>query len=145
MPCFLTPQALSEKLDVYSLAMVFYSMLAHKPPFVGEPESRKKILNGIPPVIDPSWDAGFMEVREMGFCFLRFVALEQACPDLAGGYHNNYIRSAQQSVCFVCMTLLLLYSRRIWTIDYIDHGVLYLFAKDITVIMQKGADAALTE
>lgn len=37
-------------------------MLARKPPFEGEPNARDMILNGIPPAVDPSWNAAFVEV-----------------------------------------------------------------------------------
>lgn len=62
---FIREQPLTEKLDVYSLAMTYYSMLALKPPYTGEPGSKDRILNGIPPSVDPSWHPGFMEVSRV--------------------------------------------------------------------------------
>lgn len=47
---------------MYSLAMTFYSMLALKPPYTGEPGAKERIVNGIPPSVDPSWHPDFMEV-----------------------------------------------------------------------------------
>ena len=55
-------QPLTEKLDIYSMAMVFYSMLAGHPPFEGEKGALKKIMNGIPPKVDRSWNRDFMDV-----------------------------------------------------------------------------------
>lgn len=43
--------------------MVYYSMLAGKPPFVDEPQSQKMIKEGIPPFVDPTWNTGFVEVN----------------------------------------------------------------------------------
>ncbi|CAB1119435.1 unnamed protein product [Ectocarpus sp. CCAP 1310/34] len=53
---------LSEKIDIYSLAMTFYTMLALKPPYNGEPGARARILAGIPPSVSLSWDQGFVEI-----------------------------------------------------------------------------------
>ncbi|CAM9799268.1 unnamed protein product [Ectocarpus fasciculatus] len=55
-------EPLSEKIDVYSLAMTFYTMLALKPPYEGEPAARSRILAGIPPAVNSSWDRGFVEI-----------------------------------------------------------------------------------
>eukprot|EP00904_Undaria_pinnatifida_P002246 jgi/Undpi1/12021/HiC_scaffold_4.g01720.m1 len=57
-------EGLTEKLDVYSLAMVFYSMLAGKAPFEGEEHAQQKIMTGIPPEINPSWHPGFLEIMQ---------------------------------------------------------------------------------
>lgn len=66
-PCFLwlsllLSKALTEKLDVYSLAMVFYAMLANKPPFMDLPDAHSRIRAGLPPDTDSSWHPGFVEV-----------------------------------------------------------------------------------
>ncbi|CAM9415572.1 unnamed protein product [Ectocarpus sp. 12 AP-2014] len=55
-------EPLSEKVDVYSLAMTFYTMLALEPPYKGEPEARARILAGIPPSVNLSWDRDFVEI-----------------------------------------------------------------------------------
>ena len=55
-------QPLTEKLDIYSMAMIFYSMLAGHPPFEGEKGALKKIMGGIPPKVDRSWNTDFMDV-----------------------------------------------------------------------------------
>ncbi|CBN74430.1 Serine/threonine-protein kinase pkn5 [Ectocarpus siliculosus] len=57
---------LNEKLDIYSLAMVFYSMLALHPPYQGVRNASGNIKDGIPPPTDPSWHPGFLDiVRDM--------------------------------------------------------------------------------
>ncbi|CAM9654688.1 unnamed protein product [Ectocarpus fasciculatus] len=57
---------LNEKLDIYSLAMVFYSMLALHPPYLNVPNATGLIMDGIPPPTDPSWHQGFLDiVRDM--------------------------------------------------------------------------------
>lgn len=55
-------QPLTEKVDVYSMAMTFYTMLSLHPPYTGELGAKERILNGIPPSVDPSWHPGFVEV-----------------------------------------------------------------------------------
>ena len=56
-------QKLTEKVDIYSLAMVYYSMLALHPPYADVPDGTGNIKEGIPPTTDPSWHPGFLEVR----------------------------------------------------------------------------------
>ncbi|CAM9988909.1 unnamed protein product, partial [Ectocarpus sp. 4 AP-2014] len=60
-------EAISKKLDIYSMGMVFYSMLALRPPFLGgHLERASQILAGIRPPVDPSWHQGFVEImRDM--------------------------------------------------------------------------------
>lgn len=48
-------QSLTEKLDIYSMAMIFYSVLAGKPPLDSRPHA------GVP-AVDPSWHPGLAEV-----------------------------------------------------------------------------------
>ncbi len=64
-------QRLTEKLDIYSLAMTYYTMLSamtyytmlsSKSPYAGETLQMDRILAGIPPAVDPSWHPGFVEV-----------------------------------------------------------------------------------
>lgn len=56
-------QPLTEKADIYSMGMIFYSLLSGKEPF-GHTESEElKMLKGIMPDIDPSWHEGYIEVR----------------------------------------------------------------------------------
>lgn len=68
-------QELTEKVDVYSLSMVFYSMLALKPPFEGEARAQHKIMTGIPPVTDPSWHPGFVEVSQVSMSQLAWLPI----------------------------------------------------------------------
>ena len=57
-------QPLTEKLDIYSMGMVFYSMLAGHPPFEGEKGALKNIMEGTPPKVDRSWNSDFMDVSD---------------------------------------------------------------------------------
>ena len=57
-------QKLTEKVDIYSLAMVYYCMLALDPPYKGVPGANAMITNGVPPPVDPHWHGGFVEVRQ---------------------------------------------------------------------------------
>jgi len=50
-------------VDVYSMAMVYYTMLALKPPYTDVPDGTGEIMAGNPPTVDPSWHKGFMAVR----------------------------------------------------------------------------------
>lgn len=64
-PCF-AAQKLTEKVDVYALAMVYYCMLAGHSPYKNVKNATGMIENGIPPPTDPSWHAGFIEVGRGG-------------------------------------------------------------------------------
>ena len=55
-------QKITEKVDVYALAMVYYSLLARHSPYKNVKDGTGMIKNGIPPPTDPSWHAGFLEV-----------------------------------------------------------------------------------
>ncbi|CAM9237457.1 unnamed protein product [Hapterophycus canaliculatus] len=57
-------ERLNEKVDIYSLAMVYYSMLALHPPYLGVPDGTGNIAKGIPPPIDPSWSPDFVEIMK---------------------------------------------------------------------------------
>lgn len=56
-------QKLTEKVDVYAMAMVYYSMLAMYAPYTNVQDGTSMIKNGIPPPTDPTWHEGFLEVR----------------------------------------------------------------------------------
>lgn len=56
-------QDLTEKVDVYGMAMVYYCMLALFPPYTDVPDGTGNIKKGMPPTTDPSWHPGFLEVR----------------------------------------------------------------------------------
>lgn len=58
-------QDLTEKVDVYGMAMVYYCMLALFPPYTDVPDGTGNIKKGMPPTTDPSWHAGFLEVRRV--------------------------------------------------------------------------------
>lgn len=55
-------QRLTEKVDVYALAMVYYCLLALHPPYTNVKDGSTMIKDGIPPPTDPSWHVGFLEV-----------------------------------------------------------------------------------
>lgn len=60
-------QKITEKVDVYALAMVYYYLLARHPPYKGLENATDMIKNGISPPTDPSWNAKFLEVgRRIG-------------------------------------------------------------------------------
>ncbi|CAM9445423.1 unnamed protein product [Scytosiphon promiscuus] len=59
-------KALTEKADIYSMAMVFYSLVAGSLPYGDQEEFKMAYQNGLKPKIDPSWHTGFMKVvRDM--------------------------------------------------------------------------------
>eukprot|EP00752_Nemacystus_decipiens_P007117 g6375.t1 len=59
-------EKITEKVDVYALAMVYYCLLARHPPYKGVKNATGMIRDGIPPPTDPSWHTGFLEiVRDM--------------------------------------------------------------------------------
>lgn len=58
-------QKLTEKVDVYALAMVYYCLLARHSPYTNVKNGTRMIKNGIPPSTDPSWHVGFLEVRRI--------------------------------------------------------------------------------
>jgi len=45
------------------MAMVYYTMLALKPPYTDVPDATGEIVAGNPPTVDPSWHKGFTAVR----------------------------------------------------------------------------------
>ncbi len=48
---------------MYSMAMVYYTMLALHPPYTDLPNGTEEMMAGNPPTVDPSWHNGFMAVR----------------------------------------------------------------------------------
>eukprot|EP00903_Cladosiphon_okamuranus_P005886 g5821.t1 len=53
---------LTEKVDIYGMAMVYYCMLALHPPYKGVKDAKTMISNGLPPPVEPSWHPGFLEI-----------------------------------------------------------------------------------
>lgn len=52
---------MTEKVDIYSMGMVFYSLISGRVPFSGERSS----TNVEQPTIDPSWHGGYIKVRRV--------------------------------------------------------------------------------
>ncbi|CAN0476442.1 unnamed protein product, partial [Scytosiphon promiscuus] len=48
-------QLLTEKGDVYSLGMIFFSLMSGKIPFLRTESGKQMILRGERPAIHPSW------------------------------------------------------------------------------------------
>lgn len=56
-------QLLTEKSDIYGLGMLFFSIIAGRLPYYGNPDLLESAFShGSRPEIDPSWHGGFMEV-----------------------------------------------------------------------------------
>lgn len=55
-------QALSDKADIYSMAMILYSLLAGRKPFEDQQSLELALSEGGRPAIDSSWHRGFVEV-----------------------------------------------------------------------------------
>lgn len=55
-------QDLTEKLDIYSMGMIFWSMLGRNEPFARDDFYKNKVLAGERPFVNPSWHRGFVEV-----------------------------------------------------------------------------------
>ncbi|CAM9894012.1 unnamed protein product [Laminaria digitata] len=53
---------LTEKVDIYSMGMIFYSMMSGRAPFPMTELGNRMIVRGERPKIDPSWHAGYMQV-----------------------------------------------------------------------------------
>lgn len=58
----LVPQSMTEKADIYSLAMIYFTLISRRLPFARTESDRDKMLLGERPAIDPAWHGGFMEV-----------------------------------------------------------------------------------
>lgn len=67
-------QTLTEKVDIYSMGMLFFSLTSGELPFDHDEDGKNKILKGEKPVFDAYWPAGYMEVS--GGCCL-FSPLER--------------------------------------------------------------------
>ncbi|CAM9981725.1 unnamed protein product, partial [Hapterophycus canaliculatus] len=65
-------------MDIYSMGLVFYSMLALKPPYDGDEEIISHVLDGIRPPIDPSWHPGFIAVSSK-CCASHFPRTAEPC------------------------------------------------------------------
>lgn len=55
---------LTEKLDVYSMGLIFWAMLGRDQPFKRDKEHlyKERVLCGERPVIDPAWHEEFVQV-----------------------------------------------------------------------------------
>lgn len=62
LPLFIL-QTLTEKVDIYGMGMILYSLASGEIPFGKDEETTNKILKGEKPVFDAYWHAGYMEVR----------------------------------------------------------------------------------
>lgn len=61
-PEHIAGKLLTEKTDVYSLGMIFFSLMSGKIPFPRTDLGKQMILSGERPAIDPSWHTGYMQV-----------------------------------------------------------------------------------
>ncbi|CAM9481153.1 unnamed protein product, partial [Sphacelaria rigidula] len=63
---------LTEKLDVYSMGMIFWAMYGREPPFKRDSNHhyKEKAIAGERPKVDDSWHKGFVEVSETNVCVL---------------------------------------------------------------------------
>eukprot|EP00903_Cladosiphon_okamuranus_P005887 g5822.t1 len=59
---FADADKITEKVDVYALAMVYYCLLAGHSPYQNVKNATGMIKDGISPPTYPSWHAGFLEV-----------------------------------------------------------------------------------
>ncbi|CBN74836.1 serine/threonine/tyrosine kinase [Ectocarpus siliculosus] len=55
---------LTEKADIYSMGMIFYSVIAGRNPYDTPEALQTAVSHGSKPEVDPSWHRGFMEVVE---------------------------------------------------------------------------------
>ncbi|CAN0078548.1 unnamed protein product [Ectocarpus fasciculatus] len=53
---------LTEKADIYSMGMVFYSLIAGRKPYDTPEALETAVSHGKKPEVDPSWHRGYMEV-----------------------------------------------------------------------------------
>ena len=58
----LCTQPVTDKADVYSLAMIFYSLLLGAAPYPTEEAFKHALINKSRPPVDPSWHQGFVKV-----------------------------------------------------------------------------------
>lgn len=56
------PQPLTEKADIYSMGMVFYSLVAGDLPYGDQEQFMVAYQKGLKPKMNPSWNQGFMKV-----------------------------------------------------------------------------------
>lgn len=59
----LLTQPLTEKSDIYSMGMIFYSLVAGNLPYGDEAEFITAYQKGLKPKMNPAWHNGFMKVR----------------------------------------------------------------------------------
>ncbi|CAM9852018.1 unnamed protein product [Ectocarpus sp. 12 AP-2014] len=55
---------LTEKADIYSMGMIFYSLIAGRNPYDTPEALETAVSHGSKPDVDPSWHRGYMEVVE---------------------------------------------------------------------------------
>lgn len=60
-------QPLTEKLDIYSMGMIFWSMLGRDTPFERDDTYKERVIGGERPYLDPSWHRGFVNVSKYFF------------------------------------------------------------------------------
>lgn len=76
-----TLQSLTEKVDIYGMGMIFFSLMSGKLPFDNDPETENKILNGEKPVFEAYWPADYMKVSEVR-CMFTHWSVERQATDL---------------------------------------------------------------
>lgn len=60
--CSYVHQPVTDKTDVYSMGMIFYSLINGDTPYETPESFKLALVNKSRPEIDPSWHEGFMEV-----------------------------------------------------------------------------------
>lgn len=58
-------QLLTEKLDIYSMGMIFWAMLGRDTPFERDDTYKDRVMRGERPFVDPSWHRDFVQVRKV--------------------------------------------------------------------------------
>lgn len=58
-------QLLTEKLDIYSMGMIFWAMLGRDTPFERDDTYKDRVVRGERPYVDPSWHRGFVQVSKV--------------------------------------------------------------------------------
>lgn len=53
---------MTEKVDIYGMGMIFYTLISGKTPFPKGERAEGMIMRGERPNIDPSWHEGYMQV-----------------------------------------------------------------------------------
>lgn len=53
---------MTEKVDIYGMGMIFYTLISGKTPFPKGERAEGMIMRGERPYIEPSWHEGYMQV-----------------------------------------------------------------------------------